>query len=118
MCGLVSTACVPHRMHRHESVDVQPDYTLTYLEFDDFGEMWSPAQLRAILQEIEKANEHPSGANVVLFIHGWHHNASPKDEKAEKGNIRGFKALLDFAARTSRSRDTNGHNMRALLSFL
>ena len=105
MFCLASTACVPNKMYRHESVEVQPDYTLTFLEFDEQGEMWSPAQLRAVLQQIEKANENPNGATIVLFIHGWHHNASPKDEKAKKGNIHGFKALLDNAARMARSRD-------------
>ena len=102
--GLVLTACVPNRMYRRDSVEVQPDYTLAFLEFDDQGEMWSPAQLRAVLQQIEKANEHPEGASVVLFIHGWHHNASPRDEQENKGNIRGFKALLEDAVRDSRRR--------------
>ena len=56
------------------------------LQFDDFGSLWGdPEMAEKTLQAIKKESER-TNTIVVLFIHGWHHNAAPDDEN-----------LLDFA---------------------
>ena len=47
--ALSATACVPNKIYRRNSIQLEPDYTLTYVEFDDHGEMWAPEQLKAII---------------------------------------------------------------------
>ena len=68
LLALTLSACLPNKMYRPDNIDPGPDYTLTYLEFDDQGEMWSPDQLARILREINEANESETGALVMLFI--------------------------------------------------
>ena len=103
--ALSATACVPNRMYRRNSIQPEPDYTLAYIEFDDQGEMWAPKQLKAALETIEKANEHPNGALVMLFIHGWQHSAAPREEEIKKGNIKGFRVLLDESILAAKEAD-------------
>src|SRR5690242_10972242 len=76
-------------------------YTLSFVEFDDFGEFFSRCQLDNALQAIAeaKAAARPDprsgkrGALVVIFVHGWKNNASDKT-----GNVWGFReSLRDLA---------------------
>ena len=92
---VVATACVGNRMYRIESVETAPNYTLSYVEFDDGGEMWAPSQLERAVEQIQRANETNDGCVFVLFIHGWMHNASQKEEEGKESNIAGFKQMLD-----------------------
>jgi hypothetical protein len=39
------TGCVSAKMYRPDKVMEKDDYTLTFIEFDDQGEPWAPAQL-------------------------------------------------------------------------
>ena len=105
LTGVALVSCVPSRMYRPVSVVPGPDYTMTYLELDEQGELWAPEQLSRILNQIEQANKQESGALVMLFIHGWHHNASPKDEQPDSGNITGFKRLISKTIALSRESD-------------
>jgi hypothetical protein len=89
------SACVPNKMYRVDNIEPRAHHTMTYVEFDDQGDMWSENQLTRILDEIEKANQHPNGSVVFLFIHGWYHNAAQGDS-----NVEDFSSLLDDFART------------------
>lgn len=51
-------------------------YRLRAVEFDEQGLRWSNAQRASALAAIRDAPRPPL---VIVFIHGWHHNASPKD---------------------------------------
>jgi pimeloyl-ACP methyl ester carboxylesterase len=95
LLALALTACVPNRMYRRESVIEHPGYSLSFIEFDDQGDLWSPVQVSRALARIKQANENEAGSVVLVFIHGWHHNASPKDERSKGGNIFGFRQLLE-----------------------
>jgi hypothetical protein len=82
-----------------------PSYDLAYLEFDDMGEFWtigdlqhfesnpSAAQLSQVLQLIQKRKE-TGDVVVITFIHGWHNNASPYDERQTDKVLSGFKKIL------------------------
>ena len=65
---------------------VSVDYVL---ELDDFGRLWDrnvpEKALSAIKEELKQRN-----TIVVLFVHGWHHNAAPDD-----ANLRAFGESLN-----------------------
>lgn len=89
--------CVSHKMYRDISVWDYPDYVLSFIEFDDQGEVWSPRQVLAIQDRIRQANQGPDGAIVILFAHGWNNDASPHNER--DGTLAGFKIALERLAR-------------------
>ena len=79
----------------HEGEQGKKGYTLSFIEFDDFGEFYSRCQLdnagNAISQA--KAAAKPAPAIVAIFVHGWKNNASDRT-----GNVWGFRdALRDIA---------------------
>lgn len=46
------------------------------IEFNDNGEMHLPGQYQALKARLAKT----PGAELLIFIHGWHHNAAPTDD--------------------------------------
>jgi hypothetical protein len=106
-CTTASEACIPAG-----SAGLQPQrFYLSYIEFDDMGELWSigdlnandtkPApekqsQLETAILTIRTAKEKAASLGtelvVVAFIHGWHNNASDYDERNK--NLLGFKQIL------------------------
>ena len=80
---------------------------LAIIEFDDFGDFWWPGQLEDTMNVIDRLSHPPTDglgngeAIVVVFVHGWKHDASPEDE--QKGNLGDFKNLLIRVALEERS---------------
>jgi hypothetical protein len=68
---------------------------MAFLEFDEMGEMWDPAQLGVALRLIEKAKTHPHPI-IVTFTHGWKNNALDDRPKHVNGNVSGFEGVLDL----------------------
>jgi len=68
-------------VQRH-SIEEHPDFALAFVEFDDQGTLPNPAQLDSAESLIleEAGGEQGPGAVVVVFVHGWRHNASVCDE--------------------------------------
>ena len=93
--------CVANRMFRVDSIDTSPLYSLAFIEFDDQGELWSPAQVSRALDVIQAANIARDGAIVVVFVHGWNHNASLSEETSKHGNVLGFRRMLTASRRWS-----------------
>ena len=95
--GLVVTltGCVSAQMYRPESVLEKDDYTLTFIEFDDQGEPWAPAQLERTIQVIDGAHSEGKRSVVLLFVHGWHNDASNREDRKRDNNVEGFQRLLD-----------------------
>jgi hypothetical protein len=87
--ALLGGGCVRERLYRPESVVHTDAYDLAFIEVDDQGELWSFPQVLAADQLIRDAGAAPNGVILNVFIHGWQHNASPKDE-----NVAGFESLL------------------------
>jgi hypothetical protein len=67
---------------------------MAFLEFDDFGEMFEPAQLDRAVKLIESARTPDKHPVVVTFIHGWKNNADPKRDGQKDGNAYGFQQAL------------------------
>jgi hypothetical protein len=99
---LASTACIRNMPYRtanpvlHETPKPYCDagnapYTLSFVEFDDMGELWQPTEgpteLDRVLQEIQRQRD--KAPIVLLFVHGWKNNASD-----QSGNVWGFRCEL------------------------
>lgn len=96
------SACIPNRSYRVQNPvlhETPPSYcpagnayyTLSFVEFDDVGELWDPAELDDALHAIQ--SESANSPLVVLFIHGWKNDASDKS-----GNVWGFRCELGAIA--------------------
>ncbi|MGB5891042.1 MAG: hypothetical protein WBH75_13870, partial [Thermoanaerobaculia bacterium] len=92
---LALTGCTAATMHRPDSVKHLDDFTLTFIEFDDQGEPWAPAQLERTIQVIDE--EHNAGKRtvVLLFVHGWQNDASKREDRKQDNNVEGFQRLLE-----------------------
>jgi hypothetical protein len=90
-----STACRPNA-NQHFEAPEHPDeaYRLGFVEFDDQGQLWERKQMRSVIDEIYKQSP---GEDVlmVIFAHGWQHNASPGDT-----NIVEFRKILRSVSRS------------------
>ena len=64
----------------------QSKYRLRAVEFDEQGVRWSNEQRSSALAAIRDSKRNPL---VIVFVHGWHHNASPKDT-----DLKSFDRLL------------------------
>ncbi len=103
LLGLLSTAaCTKQQMYRPDNIEKGPGYTLGFVEFDDQGEPWAPAQTERVLEMIERANQSPTGAVVIVFIHGWKNNASPEQEAKDGYSLNGFNKMLTELTRLLR----------------
>ena len=101
-------ACIPNRSYRVQNPvlhETPPSYcpagdaryTLSFVEFDDMGELWDAKELDQALQAIRA--ESANSPLVVLFVHGWKNDASDKS-----GNVWGFRCeLAAIANRYNRS---------------
>lgn len=72
-----------------------PGYDLGFIEFTERGNDFSPKQTAELLSRISEKSKKEDIA-VIVFIHGWKHNASTEDE-----NVISFKKALDFIARSN-----------------
>ncbi len=100
LLSLAIAGCTPHRMYRPDNVQQEEGYTLSFIEFDDQGEPWSPLQGQRVIQLIERANRHPDGSVVVVFVHGWNNNASLEQERDPRKSLYGFKLALSNVVRS------------------
>jgi hypothetical protein len=107
-CGkLPEGSCIPLG-----KVGLKPKhFYLSYIEFDDMGELWSIGDLNAADQRLsgvkqsqlenaissicrakKQAESNHTELVVITFIHGWHNNASEYDERQK--NLAGFETIL------------------------
>jgi len=57
---------------------------LAFVEFDDQGALWKSDQLSRVVTRLQKeAEENANGILVLLFVHGWKHNASFDDSNVQ-----------------------------------
>src|SRR5262249_14788696 len=66
---------------RGSSVEIHPEFTLAFVEFDDQGRFWNRNQLDLLDRTLETENKRTdsSGVAVILFAHGWRHDSSVCD---------------------------------------
>ena len=95
--------------HRDEvathSVERHPEFTLGFVEFDDQGDYWSRTQMDILQQVIadEARGSDSHGVLMVVFVHGWKHNAAVCDE-----NVACFREVLQSLYNLERLRAAEG----------
>ena len=87
-CVYTQSGDCADRAVQHHAPSQSDEYYLSFIEFDDQGQLWDREQLHKVLDSYLPI----AGTNDVLlvaYIHGWHHNADPEDD-----NIKEFRKLL------------------------
>jgi hypothetical protein len=73
-----------------EAIEETKDYMLGFIEFDDQGWLWDTNQLRAVVGRFrEEERTNGNGLIMVLYTHGWKHNASASD-----ADVKMFREIL------------------------
>ena len=67
---------IPDQAYHPASADTASQ-DLHVIEFNDLGLPHDPDQLKALTQRIARQG---GKAELLIFIHGWHHSAAPDDE--------------------------------------
>lgn len=68
-------------------------YELAFVEFTEVGNEFSSDKTHKILEKIEGYAKSPEGVSVIVFVHGWKHNASDEDS-----NVHSFRSVLKSIA--------------------
>jgi len=74
------------------SAPVPAPYDLRFVELDDDGFFAEPRQVRALLLDLQQRMDE-TDTTVLLYVHGWNHNAAEGNE-----NLACFKELATGAA--------------------
>jgi hypothetical protein len=67
-----------------------PAYELAIVEFDDQGCCQDRVQMRGLAEKIASLQEHAKDAIIIVFTHGWKHDASSDDD-----NLKDFTYVLE-----------------------
>lgn len=85
------------------------DYRLSFVEFDEKGDFWDRGQLAIAASHLKRS---PKPVLLVVFIHGWHHNAADRPETAKNpGDVQTFKCLLSQLAVSESTRGLSVHGV-------
>ena len=77
-----------HRQYRPSTGPVSTSGASMVVEVDDFGRFWDREAANATLDAISGTSLNRNTV-VLVFIHGWHHNAAETDE-----NVQNFQNTL------------------------
>lgn len=113
--GNIQTTCIAQQETdcadsalQHHAPKQADEYHLGFVEFDDQGQLRDPGQLKAVLDGFYPiAGTHD--VLIVVFVHGWHHNARPGDT-----NVDAFRRLLTKLARV----ESTGNGRKVLGVYL
>lgn len=81
------------QMPAHPEDYLQAHFSKAYLEFNQRGEPHDPNQNIAIQRHLAAAREKARPLFVVVYVHGWHHNADTSTDDP-KANVNKFDDLL------------------------
>ncbi|HTL49362.1 MAG TPA: hypothetical protein VL219_01780, partial [Steroidobacteraceae bacterium] len=81
------------RCMSNASTEKHPGFELSFVEFSERGNFFDQSVREDVLQRVR--SDAQDGTLVVVFVHGWQHNADPSDD-----NVRSFRKAL-AALRTS-----------------
>jgi pimeloyl-ACP methyl ester carboxylesterase len=76
-------------------------FSMNFVEIDEQGVLANRDQANAAVDEASR--EEADGSYVIVFVHGWHHNASTGD-----GNVRGFYDALALVSHWNPKRKIKG----------
>lgn len=91
-------ACVSHERHLSVSSGLtslpHAGFDLHVLEFDDGGQPWNLDQQDRTFEALRRQLDDPSGAVVVVFVHGWKNDAAVCN-----GKLACFRDVLEILAK-------------------
>ena len=109
--GGIADDVYPDQKPQFEETAVSADRTvrLSFVEFDEKGDFWDRRQLGITGRKIRQA-EKP--VLLVLFIHGWHHNAADRKPGGKNpGDVETFQRLLAELATSESTRHLQVHGV-------
>ena len=101
----------PGQQQPSREYEAMPDhkYRLSFVEFDEKGDFWDRGQLAIAASRIKHS---PKPVLLVVFIHGWHHNAADRPENTKNpGDVQTFKCLLSQLAVSESTRGLDVHGV-------
>ena len=87
-----------HQLPPFEEHDAAPGhkYRLSFVEFDERGDFWDRRQFGEAAHAIRHSD---NPVLLVIYIHGWHHNANERKAGAKNpGDVETFRCLLSQLA--------------------
>ncbi len=94
-----SQAGSPPELPNHESTAL---FDLYFVEFDEVGLLYprgmpdvgiASCHIEALMQDLDRLSKSAAGLSMVVYVHGWKHNAADTDN-----NVQTFRLLLADAA--------------------
>ena len=79
--GLLASCTLYHKNFPQKNSPFDPDSDFV-IQIDDYGSFWDPEVPARALKKIA-AESSRTNTIVMLFIHGWHHNAAVNDDNAK-----------------------------------
>ena len=74
---------------KKSSMEETASYLLGFVEFDDQGWLWDRKQADTLIDRLVSKDATESGLIMVVYVHGWRHNASFADD-----NVASFRGTL------------------------
>ena len=107
--GGIADETYPGQKPHFEETMVSSDRSvrLSFVEFDEKGDFWDRRQLGKTGRYIREAKK---PVLLVLFIHGWHHNAADR-KPGDNGDVETFQRLLTELAVSDSTRSLQVHGV-------
>jgi hypothetical protein len=98
----------PNQLPPFEKTMVSADrsYRLSFVEFDERGDFWDRRQLGRAAKAI--AEHRTKRLLLVIYIHGWHHNANDRNPP---GDVETFRCLLSQLTVSDSTPDVQVHGV-------
>lgn len=76
---LALVGCAANRARQDVVIRPNADFDLAFVEFTERGNVFDRDRMHTVLNHVETLAKGPEGVLVVVFTHGWKHNASSTD---------------------------------------
>lgn len=124
--AIMFSACVGNRPYRlggiaddqyedqkaafeEHAIDNGKTYRLSFVEFDEKGDFWDRRQLGQTGRKLQRTGK---PVLLVIYIHGWHHNAADRKPGGKNpGDVETFRCLLSELAASASTRSLQVHGI-------
>jgi hypothetical protein len=93
--------CDEHALQIYNQ-DTDNEYLLGFIEINDDGHLWDRSQMLAQVNAIKQISQE-NGVLIAVFVHGWHHSASPYDDNVRSFRTKLLPKLVQIAHRESKA---------------
>ena len=75
-------------------------FDLAFIEFTELGNVYNRDRMNRVLDHVRELSKSNEGVTVIVYAHGWKHNASPEDPDIKK-----FKEMLHTVSKVNSTED-------------